>query len=409
MPVFQYIGIDSKGKRAAGILDAEHDRAARLKLRRMGVFPTQLGLEGAMKQKMSMGMSVDFGKYFQRVKPQEIAILTRQISSLLAANIPLVDALTALVDQTENVKLRAVLSQVREKVTEGGKLSDALRAHTNIFSELYINMVNAGENSGALEIVMRRLADFTEAQARLRSKVIGAMTYPLIMSIVGVVLMLGLITFVIPKITAIFEDTGAALPLPTKILIGVSNGLIHYWWLVIIVVSGMVWWIRRWLRSPKGRRWWDGRSLKLPIFGNLQRMIIVSRFSRTLATLLSSGVPLLNALDIVRNIMTNSLLREVIEKTRDDVREGQSLADPLKRSGQFPPLVTHMIAIGEKTGELERMLERVAETYDNQVDAQLGALTSLLEPVMILVMAGVVSFIVMSVLLPILKLNQLQG
>ncbi len=407
MPIFEYIGIDSKGKRAAGVVDAENDRAARLKLRRLGVFPTTLGQEGTTKQKMSMGMTIDVGKYFQRIKQQEIAVITRQLSALLAANIPLVDALSALVDQTENVKLRSILSQVRERVTEGGKLSDALRAHTAVFSELYINMVNAGENSGALEIVMRRLADFTESQAKLRGKIIGAMTYPLIMSFVGVVLMTGLLTFVVPKITAIFEDTGATLPLPTRFLIGVSTGLIHYWWLLLLVVGFATFFARRWLKTPKGIRWWDVRALKLPIFGNLQRLIIVSRFSRTLATLLASGVPLLNALDIVRNIVTNSVLRDVIEQTRNDVREGQGLAEPLKRSHQFPPLVTHMIAIGEKTGDLEKMLERVAETYDNQVDAQLSGLTSLLEPVMILVMAGIVSFIVLSVLLPILKLNQL--
>ena len=407
MPVFDYIGIDSKGKRAAGSIDAEHDRAARLKLRRMGVFPTQLGAHGAAKQAVSLSMSIDFGKFFKRVKMQDVAIMTRQLAALLAANIPLVDALAALVDQVDNAKFKIVLSQVREKVTEGTKLSDAMRNHPKIFSTIYINMVAAGETSGALDIVMQRLADFTEGQSKLRSKVLGAMMYPLIMGTVGFLLMVGLLTFVVPKVASIFSDTGATLPLPTRMLLAISGGMTHYWWLFLFVIITVVWGFRRYVRKPTGRAWWDQRKLKLPVFGNLNRLVAVSRFSRTLATLLASGVPLLVSLDIVRNIMTNTVLQKVIEQTRDQVREGQSVAEPLKRSGQFPPLVTHMIAIGEKTGELEQMLERVADTYDGQVETALSALTSLLEPVMILVMAGVVSFIVMSIMLPILQMNQL--
>lgn len=407
MPVFEYTGIDSKGKRTAGSVDAENDRAARVKLRKQGVFPTALAIQGTMKQKVSLGMQVDFGKYFQRVGVQDIAIMTRQFSALLAANIPLVDALTALIDQIENQKLKNVLSEVRERVVEGAKLSDAMRAHPKVFGDLYINMVNAGENSGALDVVMLRLADFTESQWKLRGKVIGAMTYPAIMSVVGIGLMMGLLTFVVPKITSIFEDAGAELPLPTRVLIAVSQTLSEYWWLLLLIIAVAVYTFRRYIRTPKGRKWWDGKRLKFPVFGNIQRIIAISRFSRTLSTLLASGVPLLASLDIVRNIVTNTILAEVIEQTRDEVREGQSVADPLKRSGQFPPLVTHMIAIGEKTGELEKMLERVADTYDGQVETSLSTLTTLLEPVMILVMAGVVTFIVLSILLPMLQLNQL--
>lgn len=409
MPVFAYSGIDSKGKRAAGNVDAEHERAARLKLRRMGVFPTQLGVHGTTKQAVSLSMNVDFGKYFKRVKVQDIAIMTRQIAALLAANIPLVDALSALVDQVDNPKLKLVLSQVREKVTEGTKFSDALRAHPKMFSDIYINMVAAGESSGALDVVMQRLAEFTEGQSKLRSKMIGAMTYPAIMSVVGFLLMVGLLTFVVPKVASIFADTGKTLPLPTRVLLALSGGMVHYWWVFFAAIAAAVWGFKRYVRTPNGRLWWDGRRLKLPVFGNLNRLVAVSRFSRTLATLLASGVPLLSALDIVRNIITNKVLQAVIEQTRDQVREGQSVAEPLKRSGQFPPLVTHMIAIGEKTGELESMLERVADTYDGQVETALTALTSLLEPVMILVMAAVVAFVVMSIMLPILQLNQLAG
>lgn len=409
MPIFEYIGIDSKGKRAAGSVDAENERAARAKLRRMGVFPTTMGVEGQVKQKAGLNMSVDVGKYLQRIKMQEIAVMTRQLATLVGANVPLVDALTALVDQISNPKLRNIISRVREKVIEGSKLSDALRGNPKIFGDLYVNMINAGENSGALEVVLERLADFTEGQSKLRSKIIGAMIYPVIMSFVGVALLVGLLAYVVPKVTKIFEDMKATLPLPTRMLMAVSDSLINYWYLFVIIIPVAIYLVRRYIRTTAGRAWWDKKLLKLPLFGNLNRMVIVSRFTRTLATLLSSGVPLLNAMDIVRNIITNTRLKDVIEQTRDSVREGQSVAEPLKRSGEFPPLVTHMIAIGEKTGEIERMLERIADTYDAEVDNAVSTMTTLLEPIMILTMAGVVSFVVMSILLPIIKLNQIGG
>jgi len=409
MPVFQYVGIDKKGKRANGMIDAESERAARFKLRKMGVFPTSLTAKGsaAAPQKVSLGMQIDLSKYLQRVKIQDIALMTRQLSSLLNAGIPLVDAVEALIDQVDNVKLRTVLTEVREEVVAGSKLSDALKRHPKIFGDLYVNMVDAGESSGTLDVVLMRLADFTEGQAMLKSKIIGAMIYPAIMTVVGFVLMAMLLIYVVPKVTAIFADVNAALPLPTRVLMAVSNSLKDYWYIFILFIPLIYYAGRKFLRTPKGRAWWDRRSLQLPLFGKLQLMVIISRFSRTLSTLLSSGVPLMTSMDIVRNIVTNTQLRRVIEQTRDNVREGQSMAEPLKRSGQFPPIVTHMIAIGEKTGELEKMLERVADTYDTQVNTTVSALTTLLEPIMILVMAAIVAFIVLSILLPILQLNQM--
>jgi len=408
MPVFEYIGIDSKGKRANGIVDAENERAARAKLRRMGVFPTSLNIEGAAKgAKIGLSTQVDLSKYFQRIKVQDVAIMTRQLSTLVAAGIPLVDSLTALIDQVDNPKLRTVLSQVKEMVTGGSRLSDALKNHSKIFTELYINMVSAGESSGALDVVLQRLADFTEGQSKLRSRIIGAMIYPVIMSVVGVSLMGMLLVYVVPKVTKIFEDVHASLPLPTRILMGFSNAIANYWYLFLIGIPLAIWGFRRYIRTPKGKEWYDRKLLKAPLFGKLQRMIMISRFARTLSTLIASGVPLLAAMDIVSNVVTNVVIKRVIDQTRDNVREGQSVAEPLKRSGEFPPIVTQMIAIGEKTGELERMLERVADAYDTQVDNAISTLMTLLEPLMILVMAGVVSFIVMSILLPIMKLNQL--
>ena len=407
MPVFEYAGVNQTRKKVSGIVDADNEKGARLKLRRMGVFPERITLEGAGKKKFSLGSEVSFAKFLQRIKTQEVANMTRQLSTLLNAGIPLVEALSALVDQVDNPKLRKILGEVRGKVTEGGKLSDAMRGYPKVFNDLYVNMVNAGENSGALDVVMGRLADFTESQSQLRSKVIGAMIYPIIMSVVGIALMVMLLTFVVPKVTQIFEDVKATLPLPTRILIGLSHLFTHYWYIFLILIPVAFYGFKKWVATPKGREIFDARMLKMPLFGNLTRMIAISRFARTLSTLLSSGVPLLTAMDIVSHIVENVKIRQAILETRTSVQEGASVAEPLKKSGQFPPIVTHMIAIGEKTGELEKMLERVAVAYDVQVTNTVSTLTTLLEPIMILMMAGIVSFIVMSILLPILQLNQL--
>jgi len=408
MPVFNYTGINDKGKKTNGIVDAESEKAARTKLRKMGVYPTSLrgGGKGGSR-KLSLNANIDVGKYLQRVKTQDIALMTRQLATLVGSGIPLVDSLQALEDQLENIKLKEVMTSVREKVTEGGKLSDAMKGHPKIFNDLYVNMINAGESSGALDIVLERLADFTENQAKLKSKVIGAMVYPTIMTVVGLVMMIVLMVFVIPQMTGMLEQMGATLPLPTRVLIGISDVFVKYWYLLIIfvVILGVL--FKRWIKTEKGREVYDRKMLKMPLFGDLFRMVAISRFARTLSTLLNSGVPLLVSMDIVRNIVSNVILKRVMEETKNSVKEGESVAEPLKRSGEIPPLVTHMIAIGEKTGGLEKMLERIADTYDTRVDTTVSSMMSILEPVMILVMAGIVAFVVLSVMLPMLELSNI--
>lgn len=406
MAVFSYKGMDAAGKKVAGIIDADNIKSARAKLRKSKIFPTDVS-EGGRGGGISVGGGIDFKKYFEKVKVTDVANMTRQLSTLLNANVPLVDSLGALVEQIDNEKLKSAISEVRERVKEGARLADSLKAYPEIFGNLYINMVHAGEISGALDVVLARLADFTESQARLNSKVKGALTYPVVMAIVGMGLMGFLLVFVVPKIVKIFEDTKATLPLPTKILISVSSFVQSYWYLVILLGIGIYFGMKKWLATPKGRRLFDGWKLKVPIFGEMFRMISIGRFCRTLSTLTSSGVQLMPALDIVKGIVNNVILEEVIEDTRISVKEGESIAEPLRKSGQFPPLVTHMIRIGEKTGALENMLERVADNYEEQVDNKVSTLTTLLEPLMIVVMGGVVSAIVLSILLPILKLNQI--
>lgn len=405
MAVFSYKGMDAAGKKVAGIVDADNLKAARGKLRKMAIFATDVKEGSASGGGMPGGL--DFKKYFQKVKVGDVANMTRQMATLINAGVPLVDTLSALVEQVEQPQLKSALSEIREKVREGSRLADAMRAYPKIFGDLYLNMVHAGEISGALDTVLKRLAEFTEGQARLTSKVKGALTYPLVMGVVGIALMGFLLVFVVPKIVKIFEDTKAALPLPTKILVGVSHFVSHYWYVVILLLIGIYFAYKKFAAKPAGRRYLDKISLKIPIFGEMFRMIAISRFCRTLATLTSSGVQLMPSLDIVKGVVENVILVEVIEETRVSVKEGESIAEPLKRSGQFPPLVTHMIMIGEKTGELEAMLERVADTYEDQVDTKVSTMTTLLEPLMIVVMGGVVSAIVLSILLPILKLNQI--
>src|SRR3954463_488987 len=424
MPVFEYSGLTEAGKNVRGVKDAENRKVLRSLLRKDGIFLTDVrAAEGAAIATASSSSSrpatgkielsgqglsreVDLRQVFgSRVSGQDLAIATRQLATLIGAGITLVDALTALVDQIEQPGLKRIIGIVRQKVNEGSSLADALAEHPKVFTTLYVNMIRAGESSGALDVVLVRLADFTEAQAALRNKIIGAMLYPAIMVLVGLAIVGILFVVVIPKVTKIFEDMQVTLPWTTRLLIALSSFARDYWYVLLIALPGLAYGVRRWVRTSKGRGWWDRTQLRAPVFGHLLRMLAISRFAKTLATLLASGVPLLTAMDIVKNIVGNTLLSDTIEKARDAIREGESIAAPLKRSGQFPPLVYHMIAIGEKSGQLEEMLQNVAKSYEAQVEMRVSALTSLLEPVMIVAMGGGVAFIVFSILMPIMQLN----
>jgi general secretion pathway protein F len=331
--------------------------------------------------------------------------MTRQLAVLIGAGVTLVEALAALQEQVDHDRLKLIINQVKNRVNEGSSLADAMAQHPKVFSNLFVNMIRAGERSGALDVVLVRLADFTESQARLRSKVIGTMIYPALMLVVGLVIMGVLFTVVVPNVTKIFENNKMTLPVVTRILIALSNFAHDFWWLILLTIVAAIWGFLKWKKSPKGRARWDEMILKAPVFGKVVRMLAVSRFTRTLATLLKSGVPLLASLDIVKNIVNNVVLADVIDKARDSIREGESIATPLKRSGEFPPLVYHMISIGERSGQLEDMLVNVANAYEDQVEVRITALTALLEPVMIVAMGGAVAFIVFSILMPILQMN----
>jgi general secretion pathway protein F len=408
MPVFEYKALSAAGKAVQGLKEAESPKALRTALKRDGIFLTEV--LGEQQQQAQAQRDVNVKRWVVgRVSAEDLAVTTRQLAVLIHAGIPLVESLAALVEQVEHERLKRVVSDVRQRVNEGASLADALASHPRVFSTLFVNMIRAGESSGALDVVLVRLADFTESQARLRSKIVATMIYPVAMLIIGTMVLGALFTVVIPKITKIFEDTKAVLPWTTKVLIAFSTFMANYWWAVLALQVLGVWGFFRWKASTAGRARWDRFKLTVPVFGRLIRTIALGRFSRTLATLLKSGVPLLAAMDIVKNVVGNVRLAEVIEQARVSIQEGESIAAPLKRSGEFPPLVHHMVAVGEKSGSLEEMLGNVADAYEDQVETTVAALTSLLEPFMIVAMGVVVAFIVFSILMPILQINTHAG
>ena len=431
MPVFRWKGYDGKGKQVQGVRDADSPRSLRQILRRDGVLLTDVseaqvggaksknrtsdpkmdgvgqGLLVGLLVALNLGFVVQaFAEYRRTAKPMEVAVLTRQLGTLLRAGVQLSESLAALIEQAEDPNLKHVLSDVKVQVNEGLPLSAALARHPGCFGELYVNLVTAGETAGNLEAVLLRLSDFLESQNRLRSKVMSALMYPIIMTVLSIGILTMLMTTVVPKVTAIFADPGRALPLNTQILIFISSLLSDYLWLVLVLgIAGTVA-FRRWMATPKGRLSWDTFKLKIPVLGGLERKVAVSRFAKTLSTMLASGVQLLRAMEIVKNVLGNTVLMNVIEQARESIREGESIAAPLKRSNQFPAIVCHMIAVGERSGQLEQMLENVSGAYDLEVETQLERLTALLSPLMILGMGGAVFFVVTSIMLPIMQMNE---
>lgn len=405
MAVYEYRGLDQAGRDIKGIIDADSPRLARSKLRRSGIFPTEILTDKYTRKPVAEPFS--FGALFGRIKIQDISIMTRQMATLVGAGLPIVEALTALIDQTENVRLKKVITQVRESVNEGSSLADAMSRFPKVFSELYANMINAGESSGALDIVLRRLADFTENQVMLRNKVLSTLTYPIILVLVGIAILSFLLVSVVPKVVRIFDDLEQALPTPTLILISVTDFLRGYWWVLLVVAGGGILALKQYAATERGRQLYNRMILKIPITGKLLRIIVTTRFARTLAILLNSGIPLLQSMDIAKAVVNNAVIADAIESAKEGIREGESIAEPLRRSKVLPSMVTHMIAVGEKTGELEQMLFKISEAYENEVETTVSRMTSLLGPIVILFLGGVVLFIVLAILLPMFEMNQI--
>jgi general secretion pathway protein F len=416
--LYAWKGLNAAGKPVAGNREADGPKGLRQILRKESVFITELHEVVAGQQtKQAVAASASGGKglrrevdikgWFERVRAQDVAIFTRQLATLLHAGIPLAEALGALAEQSDHRKLQMILAGIRQKVNEGSALADAMAEYRAVFPELYVNMVRSGESAGNLDAVLARMADFLDAQHELRSKVSSAMAYPILMAIVGTGVMSVLMVVVVPPIAGIFADSGKALPWNTQILIAVAAIAGGYWWLVLPLLIGTVFGFRRWTRKPKGRALMDRVKLRILIVGRLIRLLAVARFARTLATMLSSGVPVLTALDIVKRVLNNTVLEKVIEDARIAIREGESIAVTLKKSGQFPSMMCHMVAVGERSGQLEAMLENVAGAYERDVEMEVSRLTSLLAPIMILIMAVGIGFIIFSILVPIMDMGQM--
>lgn len=405
MAVYAYKGVDARGKSVKGVRDADNAKALRNVLRRDGILATEI-LEQSEAARQA-ARDIDFKRFFQRVSQLDVAVATRQLSVLLRSGVPLVEALSALIEQLENPELKNAFTDTRNQVNEGIALADAMKAHPKLFPSLYTNMVAAGEASGTLEEVLGRLAEFLDDQAQLQSKVKGALAYPVVMAVVVVLILFLMMSVVVPKVTAIFENFNQTLPWYTRLLIFTSDVFSSYWWLLGALLAGGIYWFRRWKSTEAGRKKWDLFILEVPLFGPLLIMVAVSRFARTLATLLASGVPVLTAMEITKNVLGNTELMRVVEEAAASVREGEGIAKPLKQAGRFPPIVTHMIAVGERSGQLEEMLIHVAEAYDQQVEVRVGAMTSILEPLLIVVMGAVVGGIAFAILMPLLRLNEM--
>lgn len=404
MPLYEYKGLTTQGKPQKGTKEAPNKAALRDALLKNGIYLSEaVEKTGAKSADGSSGAAQI--KIGGRVTKQDIKDFTSSFCTLQKAAIPLVECLNALADQAEKETLKAALTDIKAKVSEGSSLANAMADYPKMFDTLYISMVRAGESSGALDIVLERLTGFLESQLRLKSRVTGAMVYPIIMIVIGVVLLSVLLIFIVPRVTKLFDQQRKELPGITKFLLASSDFMMHWWWTVIIA-AGVIWYaFKKWTATPAGRLKWDTFLLKIPIFGGVIRMVSISRFAKTLSTLLASGVPLLKALEIVKSILGNKVLSNVVEDAHDSIKAGETLAAPLKRSNEFPPLMIHMISVGEKAGRLEEMLNSVADTYEEQVNVRVDAMTTMLEPLMIVVMGGTIGFVVFAIMLPIMQLS----
>jgi general secretion pathway protein F len=407
MSVFEYRALDAKGKNIKGIIDANSESHARTKLRSQGKFPVAITI--STSKQGSTGSGGQGFRLFRRITPGEVSNITRQLATLMGAGIPLIQALDSLIEQTRNPALKKVIAQVKNSVNEGNTLTSALGEHPGLFSNIFINMVRAGEASGSLDIVLERLAEFTEKQEALKAKFQGALVYPIFMAFIGTAILFFLITYVVPNITQVFDDMDKVLPLPTLFLISLSDFLKSYWWILPILFLILLLAVRFIIRQESGRKAWDLIQLKTPVTGTVLQKIILARIASTLGSLLDNGVGLMASLQIIHTLVSNVHVAQVIEDAMKQIEKGQSMTVALSDSPWFPPMFVQMVAVGEQSGNLEAMLKKVSKAYERDVETAIMAMTSLLEPAMIVLMGLAVGFVVLSILLPIFEMNQMIG
>ncbi|HEX5051613.1 MAG TPA: type II secretion system F family protein [Planctomycetota bacterium] len=406
MPIFEYKAISGDNKVKKGIIDADTTRDARLKLKKERLFVTDIREARGKRDRGIRIRGVTGIEAPNKQRTEQVAAVTRQMASLLQAGIPLAEALRMIIEQAPDKKIESAFRDIREKVTQGMPLGDAVLQHPAYFTDLYSNMVKAGESSGALDKVLIRLAGFLQAQTRLKNKVGAALIYPMIMCVVGVIVVAVLMTFVVPRVTQLIKGRGGELPLPTYILITASTFLVNYWLLVLVGALLLVIAFQLFINSERGGLIWDRFKLRVPVFGDLMRKQSMARFTITLATLLRSGVPALQALQVTKSVLDNKVLQGALQQVHDRVIEGTDIATPMKISGEFPPTVSYMVGVGEQAGNLEEMLERIAGTYDEEVDLATQKLTSVIEPLIIVMLAVVVAGIVIAIVMPLLQLQR---
>jgi len=409
MPVYDYKGLTPKGESKTGIVDADSPREARIKLRAQNVLVTDITAREASVRRDKEGAPGKPLLQFKRSLKgrKDVPTYTRQLATLLKAGIPLAQSLSALIEQCQTDDLEACFRDIRERITGGLSFAEALAYHPAYFDDLFVNMVKAGEAAGNLDGVLNRLAEYLQRQAQIRNKVAAALAYPMVMMVIGVVIVIILMTFVVPKIMQVVEQSKQTLPLMTRILRTGSQFFANYWLVLVGVILGIAVTHRALMRKKEYRYAVDKVKLKIPVIGDLVRKAAVSRFAVSTSTLLKSGVPVLEALVIVKDIVGNEVMARVLDTVHDRIVEGTDIATPIKKSGVFPPVVGYMIAVGEQSGQLEEMLDRVAEAYDEEVEVTTEKVTSLLEPILIVFMAAVVGFIVLSIMQPILKISDI--
>ena len=413
MPIYNYQAFDGEGTLHKGTKDAASESEVRQYLRSKDLFPKEIRSSRFTRVKISAGEKtgkIKLPKFsFQHgVSGKVLTQFTRQLEVLLDATIPYDKAFQLIIPQTEDSGFQSVLSDVRGRVVEGGSLAGAMGMHPHVFPNMYVSMVRSGENAGNLGVIMSRLADYYEAQERLRSKLKGALIYPAFMMVFGLAVVIFMVTAIVPKITRIFESKEEALPMPTRILMGVSDFVVDHWFLLMLVISGIVVGITSFFRSKRGREWKDRIELKLPLLSRLRTKVMVARYCQTLGTLLKSGVDLKTALEISKHVVVNQIFINKLDQLIIDVNnKGVPLSAAMARIDYFPEYVCHVVSIGEEAARVDELLEKVAERMQEEVNNLLEALTTLLQPALILVLGGAVGFIALAVLLPMLNMSQI--
>ncbi len=398
MATFKYSARDNAGRVVAGAIDADTEVMVIGKLQEMGFYVTSLEKEAP---KVSFGSA---WRRWRKIGLRDLTIFARQFATMVNAGLSMVKTLTILEHQTESPKLRTIVGEVRKDVEQGSTLSDAFGKHPQTFSSLVVNMVKAGEVGGVLDDVLRRIASYFEKDLALRQKVKAAITYPVAIFVFAIGVIFFLVFFILPQFIGFFEGLDLTLPLPTRFLITFTRLTTRFWWVILAVLGLALYALRTYIRTPSGRFRFDRLKLRIPIVGTLGRKVIISRFSRTLGTLITSGVPIMQALEVVSHAVENKVVGKAIEEVRSSIREGESIALPLQASGLFPMMVVQMTSVGEETGTLDSMLQKVADFYDAEVETTLSQLTSILEPMLIIFLGFVVGFIVLSFYLPLYQL-----